>query len=165
MGFNANAYVAPWLKADDLQGGRFTLTIADSGERTFKSPRDGSEETKPWIAFRETDKRLSLNVTNLRIGAEAWGPDSDAWQGHRVELYVVQTGMGPGIQIAPVPQQSPQPHQSHNQPPGVQVPTQPPQGGPQEHWQPRPGQASPPPPAGAWTPGFGPDPNDDDIPF
>jgi hypothetical protein len=35
--------------------------------------------------------KLSLNQTNLRALANAWGPETDAWIGKEIELYVGKT--------------------------------------------------------------------------
>ena len=50
--------------------------------------RQGAEEEQRWIMwFNELKKGLRLNVTNLRILEAAYGSQSEAWVGHRIQLY------------------------------------------------------------------------------
>lgn len=70
-----------WMKAADLDGQTPTLTISRVAENTFEQ-----NETKVVLAFRETEQGLVLNKTRLVALMSAFGPNTDAWVGRRVQL-------------------------------------------------------------------------------
>src|ERR1019366_7337639 len=60
-------------------------TIADVKIETLQNPR----EDKPILYFVGTTlKPMVLNVTNRRMLVAAFGDETDAWRGQRVEIYV-----------------------------------------------------------------------------
>jgi hypothetical protein len=62
-------------------------TIADVKIETLQNPR----EDKPVLYFAGTAlKPMVLNVTNRRVLIAAYGDETDAWRGQRVEIYVNQ---------------------------------------------------------------------------
>lgn len=68
-----------WLKADDVTEVGTALTITALTEQTFEK-QDGTEEKK-WVAsFKETDKKLTLNKTNIKTLFTHY-PDTDQWIG------------------------------------------------------------------------------------
>jgi hypothetical protein len=49
----------------------------------------GDPAGQRWVLFfRELDKGLVLNTTNIRTLEKAFGADSDDWRGRRVTLYI-----------------------------------------------------------------------------
>jgi hypothetical protein len=70
-----------FIKVPDLAAGPRRAAIA--------SVRPGRFE-RPDVEFQD-GSILSLNATNMRILARAWGTETDAWTGKEVELYVGQT--------------------------------------------------------------------------
>jgi hypothetical protein len=65
-----------FLKPDDVREGPVQVTITDISEGKYD---------KPDIDF-DDGTRLSLNATNSRVLARAFGYDSDDWIGKRIEL-------------------------------------------------------------------------------
>ena len=64
-------------------------------ERFNQAQRDG-DKMEAWILwFVELPKGLKLNTTNIRVLEASFGPESDAWVGKRVQVYV-----DPSIQMA-----------------------------------------------------------------
>jgi len=62
-------------------------TIADVKIETLQNPR----EDKPVLHFAGTAlKPMVLNVTNRRVLIAAYGDETDAWRGQRIEVYVNQ---------------------------------------------------------------------------
>lgn len=63
-----------YLKAEDLEkhGWEWTLTIADVGEAAYN---DGRKQ--PTLTFKETDKVLGLNKTNMAALAEMYGKPNE----------------------------------------------------------------------------------------
>lgn len=79
-------YPSPWMRADDLpvEGGDFTITGVDDEI----VGRD--EQLKPALGFKETEKRLLLNITQYTALIRLIGDDDvDKWAGTRVKLVPV----------------------------------------------------------------------------
>jgi hypothetical protein len=96
-----------FLKGDDLKK-PITLTIERAPLETLKTP-DGKEQTKTVLYFVNAKKGLVVNSTNWDSIADATGADnSDAWPGHKIELYPTKTTMGsktvPCIRVRPAAQ-------------------------------------------------------------
>lgn len=89
-----------YLKAADLKDEpELDLTIEGCVQETM--PTDNK---KKWVLeFREEDKGLILNVTNLRTLGDLFGDISEHWTGRRVRLYVAsasyQGRQVPGIRL------------------------------------------------------------------
>jgi hypothetical protein len=81
-----NAFPSKYLKASDLQGGEFTLTIANV-VMTDVSPGGQGAEERPVIHFEETEKALVLNKTNALEIASEYTDETDDWTGKRLVLY------------------------------------------------------------------------------
>lgn len=79
-----------WLRAYDLQGKDFTVTIdrVVAGEVTGEK---GKVTRKPVLYFRGAKKPLAANSTNCRTIARMYGNDCDAWAGKQVTLFVSTT--------------------------------------------------------------------------
>jgi hypothetical protein len=73
--------------AEDGNDGELDLTIADVRPEELKN--DGEPRTK-WVAyFKEHERGLVLNTTNLKSLAKLCGSDlSEDWVGKRVRLFV-----------------------------------------------------------------------------
>jgi hypothetical protein len=67
-----------FLKVEDVEEGPRRVTIAKVGEGKFD---------KPVLTFDDSS-RLSLNVTNSRALARAYGTDSRDWIGMEIELHL-----------------------------------------------------------------------------
>lgn len=75
-------FPSKYLKADDLQGRRVTLTIASVAVETL------GDESKPVVYFVGKDKGLVLNKGNgMMIAALAGTDETDDWHGTRIRLY------------------------------------------------------------------------------
>ncbi len=88
------AFPSKYLKAADLKGKPFTVTIDRAPFEMLKG-LDGEEQHKTVLHFRGTEKMMPLNSTNWDSVAEITGcPDSDDWPGQRIELYPTKTHLG-----------------------------------------------------------------------
>lgn len=80
-------FESAWLRAEDLNGKDFTLTISGFGEG--KLP-DG--KTQVYLEFKGTEKKLGVNRTNGNIIADVLGTDEmDDWVGKKITLYPTKT--------------------------------------------------------------------------
>ena len=91
----SNAFPSKYLAASDLQGQRFTLTIARV-EMENVGGQDNPEH-KPVIYFHGAQKGMVLNKTNAMNVSILYGDETDAWVGKQVELYVTQVPFGEKI--------------------------------------------------------------------
>lgn len=80
MDINA-AFPSKYLKAADLQGREFNLTI---NQIVMEDLGDG--EIKPVVYFGGAQKGLVLNRTNADAITILHGPETDAWQGRQITL-------------------------------------------------------------------------------
>ena len=79
-----------YLRSEDVDAvGEMVLTITSVSRKEFVSD-DGKKEVKGDLAFAETEKKLSINVTNTNTLITMFGAkDIDkAWIGKQVTLYV-----------------------------------------------------------------------------
>jgi len=77
-----------YLKHQDLDGNDWVVTISDVTRDDIKD-KDGTSKKKFVIHFKECDKGLVLNTTNMNMLYKLLlSDDSDAWIGKRVTLYV-----------------------------------------------------------------------------
>jgi hypothetical protein len=85
-----------YLKAADVDGDMM-LTIKSVDMHVFKS-RDGSEDEKPLVMFKEEERGLVLNKTNTKLIARALGSDeTDDWVGKTITLYSAEVEFGSDI--------------------------------------------------------------------
>lgn len=79
-----------WLRAYDLQGKDYTVTIDKvvAGEVTGEK---GKKSKKPVAFFRGAKKPLALNSTNCKTVARMYGTDTDQWVGKQITLFVSTT--------------------------------------------------------------------------
>jgi len=76
-----------YLKAEDLEGKSFNLTI-DHVMREEMFAHGGGTENKLVVYFKEAKKGLVLNKTNAFSIAEILGnPETDDWGGGMIQLY------------------------------------------------------------------------------
>lgn len=82
----SEAFPSKYLSKEDVDPARIG-TINGLKRETLKS--DDGDETKTVMYFREEAlKPMILNNTNWMIAEEAYGEDSDAWVGKKIELYL-----------------------------------------------------------------------------
>ena len=74
-----------FLKADDLQGKRVTVTIAECKQELLRG--EHGEEEKWILSFKGKEKKLVLNKTNANAIAQQLGDNSDDWYGQEIKLY------------------------------------------------------------------------------
>ena len=88
-----------YLKKEDID--RDTLvTIAKLGQADVSQQDAGEEDLKWTVKFKELDKPLVLNVTNINAITEATGTDeTDEWVGKQVVLYVDPNVMFAGKRV------------------------------------------------------------------
>ena len=80
-------FPSKWLKASDLQGRSFTLTVKRVEMVQVHSPYTGQTEWKAAVIFAEAKKQLLLNVSQARVMAELAGTEVlERWAGLRVAL-------------------------------------------------------------------------------
>jgi hypothetical protein len=79
-----NAFRSRYLKAADLEGGEFTVSISKVGLMEV------GDDEKAVIYFSESDKGLVLNKTNALKIASAYSDETDSWLGHAIVLYTTK---------------------------------------------------------------------------
>lgn len=80
-----DAFPSNYLKASDLKGDEFKLTIS----KIVKEPlQDGT--LKPVLYFQKAEKGLIVNKTNGLTIASYYGPETDGWVGKELILYSVK---------------------------------------------------------------------------
>lgn len=99
-----DAFPSKYLKAADLQGRHVRLQIAKVQVEDI-----GDDAAKPIVYFQGKTKGLVLNRTNAQTIADAYGDDTDRWNGAEVELFstkvLFQSRMVDAIRINIPPQQ------------------------------------------------------------
>jgi len=81
-------FPSKWLKASDLQGKDWTLTIDGQSMENLGEP---DEPAKSVLHFKNAKKGLVLNRTNAETIAAMHGYDSDAWVGKEITLFATTT--------------------------------------------------------------------------
>ena len=87
-----DVFPSKYLKAEDdlFNNGEVVATIKDVQLDNLKN-REGREENKPIMYFRELPKGMVVNKTNWAICAKLFGSDdSDDWLGEKVALVTVE---------------------------------------------------------------------------
>lgn len=80
------------LKASDLKGHEVRATIA--GAEVIEFNNDGGKEQKLALSFSGKEKKLVLNKTNTGRIADAYGNDTDDWNGKTIILYEEKVEFG-----------------------------------------------------------------------
>lgn len=78
-----------FLKFEDLSDTVEMVTIAHA--ELIEVQRDGNTDAQEGVYFKEYEKPLLLNVTNLRTLYNQWGEDTTDWEDKKVYLQVVDT--------------------------------------------------------------------------
>lgn len=78
-----SAFPSKYLKGADLNGKTVRVTI----ERVEIEEVGNDGDRKPVVYFSGKDKGLTLNRINADTISSAYGPETDEWSGHVVELY------------------------------------------------------------------------------
>lgn len=80
------------------------LTIDSAFSEDVQNP-NGEVKVSLCMRFKDVDKPLVLNQTNLQAVMTAWGEDTDEWINHKVKIGVVNVPFNGknvlGIQIYP----------------------------------------------------------------
>lgn len=86
------AFPSRYLKAEDLEEGDVTLTVADVQFEDFVDPQTKRPDRKPVMTFRErAAKPLVLNKTNWKTISQVLGSDdTDDWHGQQITLYATE---------------------------------------------------------------------------
>lgn len=77
------AFPSKYLKASDLKNRRVTVTI----DHVVMEPMVDGGENKPVVYFAGAQKGLVLNVTNKNVIREAYGFETDDWNGEQIVLF------------------------------------------------------------------------------
>jgi hypothetical protein len=80
------AFASNYLNQDDLPHAH-TAVIKTVGKEMVNTDDNGQRE-KPVIYFENGSKPLILNMVNWDTIETSYGPDSDAWVGKPIELFV-----------------------------------------------------------------------------
>ena len=89
---------ADMLKAVDLQGREYKLTIAGAELLDLAARDDPKPDQKVVLRFRETEKRFPLNKTNYYACAEAMkSNNTDFWLGKQITVFPSRTDSPRGI--------------------------------------------------------------------
>ena len=76
----------PYITGDSLVGKEVPVTIRRVDQENVTG-HGGEVERKVVLIFQESPKPLILNKTNAKTIAEAYGPETDNWDGKKVILY------------------------------------------------------------------------------
>jgi hypothetical protein len=79
------AFPSKYIKATDLAGKEFTLTIGVVKIEDVGGP--GNEEDRPVLYFEGKTKGVVLNRTNATSISSKYGDDTDMWLGKPVIIY------------------------------------------------------------------------------
>lgn len=92
------------IKANDLQGREFALTISGLEFRKFD---DGN---KIELSFAQTDKKMVCNKTNANTIADIYGDETNNWIGKEITLFPTYTdfngGQVPCVRVKPMQAQA-----------------------------------------------------------
>jgi hypothetical protein len=94
------AFPSKYISASDLMDGEpLTAQIVSAGMESF---RTGDPALMLTQRHNGPQPKMVRANHNRNILSAAWGPDTDNWINHKVELTVTQTAMGPGIAMRPI---------------------------------------------------------------
>ncbi|MCP4169321.1 MAG: hypothetical protein GY758_00955 [Fuerstiella sp.] len=118
------------LKASDFpMNWSGNVQIREITEQAFPANERGPAETRLILLFVGKEKGLVLNKTNTRILMTAWGPETDLWKSHTIELRVTLKGNNlAGFDVFPKSEAQPQSQapMRHDDPRAQPDPVQPP---------------------------------------
>lgn len=91
------------LKAVDIQGQNIKCRIESLEPVQFPPREDGQQpKSKLVVSFVGAEKTWVMGPTVAREMAAFYGDDWTQWVGIDIELFTMQTNMGPGIRFRPV---------------------------------------------------------------
>ncbi len=101
-----NMFPSKWLKVGDLKGGQIDAVISHIVQEEIK------QGEMLWVMHFHPNPQLPTAMDGTQPGAvlktqnadaisTIYGPNTEAWSGQTVQLYVKNTNMGPGIGIRP----------------------------------------------------------------
>jgi hypothetical protein len=82
----SSVYPSNYLKAADLQGKFVSVNIAE-----VKIVDLGGNEERPVVFFEDKKRGLVLNKTNSNAIVNAYGDETDNWNGKPLELFPTET--------------------------------------------------------------------------
>lgn len=92
----SDMFPSKYLKAENLNGQPWTLTIERVELVDVFNPRTNTKQSQWVVYFQGAQKGLILNKTNALALAEICGmDDSDHWLRHRVTIYPERIRVGP----------------------------------------------------------------------
>lgn len=95
----SGAFPSDYLKAADLNGCEVTVKMDHVEIKEVGKDKD----VKPVLFFQGAEKGLVLNKTNATKISQAYGDESDEWQGKPIVLYEAEVQFGaetvPGIRV------------------------------------------------------------------
>jgi hypothetical protein len=83
-----------WLKAWDLDGREFTVTIAKVEGGEVFDPKTNKKTKKPVLWFKGARKPLAINKTIGAVIAGMYGAQVQHWPGKQVTLFPTTTTFG-----------------------------------------------------------------------
>lgn len=84
-----DAFPSKYIRASDLNGAPMVLTMSGCQEEVVDTQ---SGKKKPILYFQENDiSPLALNKTNAGMIAAIYGPETQGWMGHQIELFPSMT--------------------------------------------------------------------------
>jgi hypothetical protein len=88
-------YGSEYITAVEFNGKTPTLTIASVAKVTLLDPDTQAPKTRGLIKFKEVERGMVANRTNLSFIAAMFGNDTDAWVGKRISLRAEEVQVGP----------------------------------------------------------------------
>lgn len=98
----SEAFPSKYLSAADLSGANVRVVMQHVEMEKL------GDDTKPVLYFKGKQKGLALNKTNSKAIAEAYGDETDDWNGQEIILFPVMTDYQ-GKQVEAIRVRAPQP--------------------------------------------------------
>ena len=96
-----------FLKQSDI--GKAVLWTIHGVEKVNVAAEGAEPEHKWGLSFRESEKPLVLNQTNIQTLEAIIGDDTDVWSGKRIVLYIDPTVMYSGKRVGGIRVRAPKP--------------------------------------------------------
>ena len=87
------AHPSNYIKSAELQGREFAL-VMDHVEIKELDDTNGGKTKKPILYFANAQKGLVLNVVNSNTIKDAYGSETDDWNGKKIILYATKVEFG-----------------------------------------------------------------------
>jgi hypothetical protein len=108
-----------FLKQGDI--GKGVLWTVNNIEKCNVAAEGADPEYKWGVSFKESDKPLVLNATNIQLLEKMLGDDTDLWVNKHVVLYVDPNVMYAGKVVGGIRVRAPKPGAVKPAPPAVEV--------------------------------------------